>query len=350
MMQALKAAGKSKEPPPPPAETHAPGKTPQAQARKKAEALVPEVAPPPTKKRTSITAPAAPPAAAIPASPAAEIVTPPPPITIERNEAPPALPGYVEAWKQTGVYSMKSLVAGPAAAAPAAAAVLPAAPAAATWDQITPGGPAAAPAASPAAAPAAPPGCMPSCTWQCATQKCDQVCKPNCQAPQCQTRCMGVSTLGCRTECGKPDCAVVCPERNCASGKCPLCFTQCTKPMCRLVCPTGAQDCTDVCENPKCSWDCHAPAVCPEPTCKMTCAPPTDCMGGAAATFPSLPPLMDGQRAIQNFVHPIALLEQVPVAVTTATSLSGGSDLKLVDSNVTLPVVYLANQGGYLAA
>jgi len=59
---------------------------------------------------------------------------------------------------------------------------------------------------------------------------------------------------------------------------------------------------------------------------------------------------MDGQRAIQNFVHPIALLEQVPVAVTTATSLSGGSDLKLVDSNVTLPVVYLANQGGYLAA
>jgi len=259
---------------------------------------------------------------------------------------PPALTADVESFKQTGL-----LHAVPTASAGARQADAPATAQDSLAGQaqgVVEIG-AEAPAAAPVPAVASTGPCTPQCTWQCATPKCDQVCEPKCLSPRCQTRCTGINTAGCQMQCGKRNCAVVCPKKPCPGNSCPMCFTQCSKPMCKLACPAGTQNCTDVCEDPSCSWNCKAPAVCPKPTCKMTCEPPKGCMAGGTATLNgALPPLLPGQTVIENFVTPASLL-QLPAGVDGALSLQvpftraaaapGRRELLLTQGITSLPVV-----------
>lgn len=198
-------------------------------------------------------------------------------------------------------------------------------------------------------APVANPGkCTPKCTWHCGTRQCDQVCTPNCQSPRCQTRCQGVSTLGCKMECSEPQCTVLCPPTPCAGTDCPGCAMQCGKPSCNTVCPPNTNQCEQICEKPVCNWKCTAPLDCPKPTCSLECDPPKPCDTPAQQVV-SLPPLQEGHMVVESFNPPMALQQQlathgrkahlradlltVQVTVTRATAQG------LVHSNVTMPVV-----------
>lgn len=205
------------------------------------------------------------------------------------------------------------------------------------------------------------PECVPGCSWKCdtpkcETSKCDQVCKPTCKAPKCQTRCTGLSTNGCRMECGKPDCAVVYPKKICANSSCPIAETHCSKPMCKLVCPPDSQNCKDVCENPSCSWKCEAPPscpkpVCPKPRCKMQCDQPKGC--AALKTSSKLPPLKKGELVVDNFEAPLSFaqklrsnskisqahLPKLQVSLMQAFSVQGSNAVEFVHSAVALPTV-----------
>lgn len=191
------------------------------------------------------------------------------------------------------------------------------------------------------------PGCTPKCTWTCATSSCDQVCKPSCDAPNCETRCTGMSTAGCKMKCGKPRCTMVCQPGPCAEKDCPVCKSQCNKPQCSLVCPSGTQNCHDICEHPRCNWDCKKPALCPKPACVLQCDTPHAC-SGAEDTYKAIPPLRPDETIVANFQTPMSLLIKMKsnatkltmeVPVTRATAVPGSKELKLVHSSETLPVV-----------
>jgi len=143
--------------------------------------------------------------------------------------------------------------------------------------------------------------CTPQCTWKCDSPKCSEVCTPRCQSPVCQTRCQGYDLTGCKLECNKPQCAVICPGQACATANCPTCTTRCSEPVCALKCP-ARQPCKNICENPRCEWNCTAPMHCPKPTCHMECQTPRNCMG---STYKQLPPLMPGESAVQSFTAPV---------------------------------------------
>lgn len=196
--------------------------------------------------------------------------------------------------------------------------------------------------------------CIPQCNWQCQAPKCDQHCKPKCQPPACQTRCSGMNTKGCNMECEKPVCAVVCSDRPCGKKECPRCQTECSQPMCKLACPSGLQNCKNVCERPRCQWDCSAEQSCPHPTCTMKCESPKAC-ANMDSTYEQLPPIQQGESVVAGFVTPVLLQEQlaarrsgkqvtagslsVMVPITTAVQMPGSKEVKLVNSTLKLPVM-----------
>merc|ERR1719247_1955106 len=110
-----------------------------------------------------------------------------------------------------------------------------------------------------------------------------------------------MSTEGCQMECDKPQCAMVCKnvqQPNLmvpgAFEKSQVCESQCSKPMCKLVCPSGRQNCRNVCEHPRCTWDCQASKQCQQPRCNLNCDKPTAC-ADLQATFKELPPVAQNE-------------------------------------------------------
>lgn len=195
--------------------------------------------------------------------------------------------------------------------------------------------------------------CMPMCSWSCPKHppKCAQICKPRCSPPQCQTRCSGMSTAGCQLECGKPRCAVICPKVTCAEKDCAICKTECSKPQCNLNCPSGGQNCSDVCENPRCEWECQEPSpeMCKMPQCTMSCDTPRSCGG---ESFKALPPITANETLVKAFETPLLLNQQsagmtrnkegvlsMMVPITTAVAVPGSKELKLVTRTVRIPVM-----------
>lgn len=153
--------------------------------------------------------------------------------------------------------------------------------------------------------------CVPTCTWQCESPKCEEVCEPRCQAPRCETRCKAPDTSSCKINCNKPQCIVSCPKGRCPKGDCDMCETQCGHPTCLLNC--GEQDCSYVCEHPKCDWHCHEPKMCPKPLCRMVCEAPPSCKGDTTY-HDELPPKAPGYTTVSGFrgvVAPLSLLSNV---------------------------------------
>lgn len=204
-----------------------------------------------------------------------------------------------------------------------------------------------------AASPADIDNCTPQCSWQCQAAKCDQKCTPNCSPPACQTRCSSMAnTQGCKMECEKPVCAVVCAHKACGKANCPMCQTQCSQPMCKLACPSGAQNCRNVCQHPRCKWDCAKPLACPMPACHMACDPPKSC--ATLSIDDQLPPVQSGETVVQGFITPVLLQQQlaaqraggkvdadllhVMVPITKAVSVPGSKVPRLVNSTVKMTV------------
>lgn len=116
--------------------------------------------------------------------------------------------------------------------------------------------------------------------------------------------------------------------------------------MCKLDCPSGTQNCKDVCEEPRCAWECKAPLACPKPACEMKCETPREC---DETTYKSLPALKRNEEMVKAFELPVSLLHHskptaagqprtVLVPVTRAVEVPGSSELKLVKSSVRMPI------------
>jgi len=183
------------------------------------------------------------------------------------------------------------------------------------------------------------PHCTPQCKWQCETPKCNEVCTPLCQSPVCQTRCSGYDLSGCKIQCNKPQCAVICPEHSCPAGGCPMCTTKCSEPMCSLKCPSR-QPCRNLCENPRCDWQCKAPTDCPKPKCHMVCETP----GCVHSTYQQLPPLLPGESAVQSFAA-TSSANSTETASPNLSFLQRGSSHALKSSagnrKISVPVMVL---------
>jgi hypothetical protein len=193
--------------------------------------------------------------------------------------------------------------------------------------------------------------CTPRCSYTCETPKCDEECHQVCESPTCQTRCKDVDLSGCRMNCGKPHCAVICPKETCMEEECPQCQTKCSEPMCMLQCPK-AQPCHNECEQPRCQWKCKAPTSCPKPVCQMQCETHPKCVGD---TFKELPPLQEGETAVQSFAAPangpsalpaheavhrgMPQTMQVPVASLTSAAASTGAAWPGGEQLVDIPVL-----------
>jgi len=80
------------------------------------------------------------------------------------------------------------------------------------------------------------------------------------------------------------------------------------------------QPCRNVCELPKCDWQCKEPQHCPAPLCKMVCEPPRNCPHTSYHQL--LPPKWDNETAVQAFRAPALPLQQ-PINSHIMQSVSG---------------------------
>mmetsp|Transcript_27738 Transcript_27738/g.59024 ORF Transcript_27738/g.59024 Transcript_27738/m.59024 type:complete len:586 (+) Transcript_27738:97-1854(+) len=142
--------------------------------------------------------------------------------------------------------------------------------------------------------------CYPHCTWNCTQPVCNQDCAPDCEQPRCQTRCPRPDYSQCHIDCNTPHCSVFCPKDVCKAApgeKCssPKCSTQCARAVCHLNCK-NILPCQNVCQPPRCTWNCRNPRSCPKPECRLVCEKPLGC-----ANNYELPPLSPALTVEKNF-------------------------------------------------
>eukprot|EP00746_Dinoflagellata_sp_MGD_P166514 gnl/MRDRNA2_/MRDRNA2_96449_c0_seq1.p1 gnl/MRDRNA2_/MRDRNA2_96449_c0~~gnl/MRDRNA2_/MRDRNA2_96449_c0_seq1.p1 ORF type:complete len:401 (+),score=67.97 gnl/MRDRNA2_/MRDRNA2_96449_c0_seq1:85-1287(+) len=177
--------------------------------------------------------------------------------------------------------------------------------------------------------------CTPTCRWSCSSPECEEVCTPVCDPPKCETRCSSLDTSGCSLDCEAPSCAVICPKKACPN-RCPHCTTRCATPHCKLNCP-NAQPCRNICEEPRCQFQCKAPEHCPKPQCQLWCEYPRGCAAGHRAP---MPPPNQGEVTIRTFKgmdHKMAIATSSN-SESVSAQVDGGQDRAENDKEGMRPV------------
>lgn len=121
--------------------------------------------------------------------------------------------------------------------------------------------------------------CHPECTYQCDDPVCPASCVPVCLRPVCEV-CVNSSSLICYPLDG---CYVRCPADMCESDSCPQCETICSSNACLNI-----PNCTVLCEEVQCAWQCSKPTNCPYPTCLLQCEMPACPFSGATHSYTML--------------------------------------------------------------
>jgi hypothetical protein len=108
--------------------------------------------------------------------------------------------------------------------------------------------------------------CHPECRWQCSDPVCPAICAPICEAPVCQI-CVNRTSLVCANT---RYCFIQYPTLDdaCEADSCPIV---------EVICPNlcyGLDNCTVLCSQPMCSWQCSKPTNCPHPVCELQCEHP----------------------------------------------------------------------------
>lgn len=123
-----------------------------------------------------------------------------------------------------------------------------------------------------------------SCSWACTNPVCAAECRPICAAPQCEYQCTAPDT--CQFE---PSCRIECPPFDpvAPQEQCPVCETICNPA------PTQCGNCSALCTNISCDWQCRRPNPCPAPVCELQCESPACAYVASTAAFLSKgPPLL----------------------------------------------------------
>jgi hypothetical protein len=123
----------------------------------------------------------------------------------------------------------------------------------------------------------------PECRYQCSDPICHAVCAPKCDPPLCAAVCQEGST--CQSGYA-PNCRTVCVTVDVSpSDSCPVCEIVCD-PLSASAC-TG--NCTALCQEPNCGWDCRKPQInCAYPTCTLMCEQPACAYSWASNLVPNL--------------------------------------------------------------